>query len=110
MTQPRMSVAALVAVGLVVAAALAAFGSPFASSEPDGLERVAIDEGFPGKTEEHALADLPTAGYRVRGVDDDRLSTGLAGLLGVTLTFLLAGGVTVAVRRASRRDRSPAEV
>jgi PDGLE domain len=86
-----------VIVGLVV------FVSPGASREPDGLNRVAIDQGFDTAEQEHALADLPTAGYAVSGVDDDRLSTGLAGLLGVGLTFAVAGGVVVVARRFPRR-------
>jgi cobalt/nickel transport system permease protein len=92
-------VRAFVAAGLVVAAALAFLVAPAASSRPDGLERVAIDEGFAGTADEHALADSPTADYEVRGVDDERLGTGLAGLLGIGVTFALAGGVLLLVRR-----------
>ena len=70
--------APFVVVGLVVTATLAFFVSPHASSSPDGLNKVAIDEGFDRTAQSHALADAPTAGYAVRGVDDDGLSTGLA--------------------------------
>jgi hypothetical protein len=103
----RLRFTAFVLAGLAVAAALAFFVSPQASSEPDGLDRVATDEGFADQESNHALDDTPTAGYEVRGVDDDRLSTGLAGLIGVGVTFVLAGGVFLVVRRAGARRGSP---
>lgn len=96
----RVGLGAFVAGGLVVALALAFLVGPEASGAPDGLERVAADEGFAGEEEAHPLGDGPTAGYAVEGVDDDRLSTGLAGLIGVAATFLLAGGLLLVVRRA----------
>jgi cobalt/nickel transport protein len=103
----RLRFTAFVLAGLALAAALAFFVSPQASSEPDGLERVANDEGFADQESNHALDDTPTAGYAVRGVDDDRLSTGLAGLIGVGVTFALAGGFFLIVRRTGARRRSP---
>jgi hypothetical protein len=106
----RLRLGAFVVAGLAVAAALAFFVSPQASSEPDGLNKVAIDEGFADQETNHALDDTPTAGYAVRGVDDDRLSTGLAGLVGVAVTFAVAGVLFLAVRRAGGRvGRSPDE-
>ena len=83
----RGSLIGFVVIGLVVAAVLAGIVSGFASSSPDGLERVAEDQGFIDQAEDHDLAGSPVADYGVRGVDDARLSTGLAGLLGVTVTF-----------------------
>lgn len=101
--------APFVVVGLVVTAALAFFVSPHASSSPDGLNKVAIDEGFDRTEQSHALADAPTAGYAVRGVDDDGLSTGLAGLIGVAATFAVAAGLLLVVRRArGRSEATPA--
>ena len=83
--------------GLLVALALAGLASPFASPEPDGLERVAADHGFEENAEEHALAEGPLADYSVRGVPGERTSTGLAGVIGVLLTFgvgmLVFGGL-----------------
>src|SRR3546814_4253661 len=55
--------------GLVVTLLLAAGVSQLASSEPDGLERVAEDEGFSDAAEEHDLAGSPLADYGVEGVD-----------------------------------------
>ena len=67
-----MRFAAFLAAGLVVVLALAFLVSPQASSQPDGLNRVAIDEGFDDTEEVHALDGLPTAGYSVRGVATTR--------------------------------------
>ena len=106
--RPRLRLGAFVIAGLAVAAALAFFVSPQASSEPDGLNRVAIDEGFAEQETNHALDDSPTAGYETRGVDDDRLSTGVAGLIGVGVTFALAGGLLLVVRRTGGRRRPQA--
>ena len=78
--------------GLVVSLLLAGVVSSFASGDPDGLERVAIDKGFAETAEDHALSDGPLADYTVRGVEDERLSTGLAGVLGVGLTFAFGLG------------------
>jgi hypothetical protein len=98
----RVGFVVFLAGGLLVALALAFFLSPEASSSPDGLNKVAIDEGFADAETDHALADAPTAGYGVEGVEDERLSTGLAGVIGVTVTFALAGGLLLLVRRAGR--------
>ena len=95
----RRTVGALVAIGLGVALALAFFVSPRSSSAPDGLDKVAIDEGFAAQQTPNALADAPTAGYAVQGIDDERLSTGVAGVVGVLVTFAVAGGLFVIVRR-----------
>ncbi|CAN5501654.1 hypothetical protein BH24ACT4_BH24ACT4_11360 [soil metagenome] len=85
--------------GLVVAAGLAFFVSPQASSQPDGLEKVAADEGFGENAEDHALADGPTADYTVKGVDNEALSTGLSGLIGIAVVFAVAGALFLVVRR-----------
>lgn len=103
-SRPRLAV--VIAAGIAITVAVAVLVSPFASSEPDGLERVAIDEGFDHTASDHALADGPTADYAVDGVDDEGLSTGLAGLIGVAVTFALAAGLTVLARRTGGRRRS----
>jgi hypothetical protein len=96
--------------GLFVALGLALVISPFASSSPDGLNRVAIDKGFDKSATSHALDDSPLAGYAVKGVDNAKLSKGLSGLIGVLITFGV-GSVIFGVLRASRgRQRARTEV
>ena len=48
-----------------VALVLAAVVSHYASDRPDGLERVAADEGFLAAADDHDLADGPLADYGV---------------------------------------------
>jgi hypothetical protein len=86
-------------VGLAVALLIAGVGSWYASSAPDGLESTAAEQGFADTARDSAAADSPLAHYSVAGVDDGRLSGGLAGVIGVVLVLALAGGLTLLVRR-----------
>ena len=90
--------------GLVVALLLGGFVSFYASSHPDGLVYVAEKVGFLDTADDHAAADGPMAGYEVKGVDDPRLSGGLAGVIGILVTLGLAGGLALAVRRRDPQD------
>jgi hypothetical protein len=87
---------------------LAFFVSPRASGSPDGLNRVAIDQGFDSTAQNPATAEGPLAGYGVKGVDDRSLSTGLAGVIGVAITFG-AGMVLFGLLRTIRARRGNAE-
>jgi hypothetical protein len=100
----RARLGAFIALGVAVAFALAFFASPYASSQPDGLNKVAIDQGFAQQEQPHAFQNLPTAGYGVRGISSDRLSTGLAGVIGVGVTFALGLGLFALVRATRRTD------
>lgn len=104
----RKNLTLFVVGGLIVALGLAFFVSPFASSSPDGLNKVAIDKGFSDTQKEHALDDGPLAGYAVKGVDDKRVSTGIAGAVGVVVTFGLAMVLFALLRTLrSRRASEP---
>ena len=84
--------------GLAVTLLVAAVLSGFASSSPDGLERAAADAGFEHTAEDSAVAGSPLADYAIGG-QDGALSGGAAGVIGVAITLLLAGGLALAVRR-----------
>jgi cobalt/nickel transport protein len=101
-----------IAGGLLVAVLLAGVVSSFASASPDGLDNTALngctlnaDGEITGGTcmaqqeQGHQMADSPFAGYGIRGIGNDHLSTGLSGILGVGVTFALGGGVFWLVRR-----------
>ena len=103
----RVARGTFIVAGAVVALALAFFVGPQASSEPDGLTRVAIDEGFADTESAHALGGAPTAGYALEGVDNEQLSTGVAGLIGVSLTFALTAALLIGVRRLRSRPQLP---
>ena len=85
---------------LAVAIGLGTAASPFASSSPDGLERVAGDQGFLDRGRVAAVQELsPAPDYGVPGVADGRVATGLAGFAGTLLVFGLASGAGELARR-----------
>lgn len=86
-------------VGLLAALLVAGGVSLFASSNPDGLEYVAEKVGFADAAEDSATADSPLSDYQVKGVENDALSGGLAGVLGALVVLVVAGGLAWVVRR-----------
>jgi cobalt/nickel transport system permease protein/cobalt/nickel transport protein len=97
--RPRVSTRRLLVVGILVSLVLAGLVSYYASSHPDGLMFVASQRGFLHSAGSHASDGSPFAGYATKGVANARLSRGLAGLVGATLVFVLAGGLFLVVRR-----------
>lgn len=93
-------------VGIAVAALLAGAVSFYASSSPDGLERVAEDKGFIGHATDHALAEQPLADYGEVG----GIPVGVAGLIGVVVTLVVGAALFFAVRRLAERHASKDEV
>ena len=89
----------LVVTGLAVSLVLAGGVSYYASSQPDGLEKVAGDIGFLDSAKESAVEDGPLAGYGVAGVENERISGGLAGVIGVASTAAVSFGLFYALRR-----------
>ncbi|WJV48182.1 energy-coupling factor ABC transporter permease [Streptomyces flavofungini] len=96
------------AVGLAASVVLAGFVSFYASTNPDGLEKVAHDKGFDKGEKEHAAADSPLADYGVKDITNTRLSGGLAGVIGVGVTVVAGSAVFWAVRRRRAGDGGPA--
>jgi cobalt/nickel transport protein len=108
MSTPRARTRTFVLVGLAVALLIAGVGSWYASSSPDGLEATAAEQGFADTARNSPTADSPLADYSLAGVDDGRLSGGLAGVIGVVLVLALAGGLTLLVRRRPVRSSDDA--
>jgi len=94
-------------IGLVMTLLVAGGLSLFASGEPDGLERVSIDEGFDGAAADHALADSPLADYGVSGIESSA-GTSIAGVAGVTAALVITTGLLYLVSRFGRRRREAA--
>jgi cobalt/nickel transport protein len=91
--------------GLGIALLIAVLLSPFASSNPDGLDRVAGDLGFEDRATENAPARrLPFAvlfdEYALKGVPEG-LATPIAGLVGTLVTFGFAWGAGKLLVKAS---------
>ncbi len=96
----------IILVGLLLAGVLAALISPFASSAPDGLERVAANLHFDQQAKETPAwrwALFPD--YLAPGLANEPVATGVAGLLGVVAVFAGAYGLSWVLRR--RRAGTP---
>jgi cobalt/nickel transport protein len=124
MNTRRKGLFVFILAGLALSVAMALIVSPWASSSPDGLEKVAEDKGFIEKAEETepVWSEAPIADYAVPGmtstvetVDEEtgmvvreeeptRLATGLAGLIGTVAIFLLAWGLALVLRSRKRDD------
>lgn len=98
---------------LVVALLIAGGLSYFASGDPDGLDTVTRSgcelsaDGEPEtgtciatSAEDHVLGDSPLADYAVGGGDG---TVGLAGVIGVLVTLVVAGGLFWVLRRRDPR-------
>lgn len=87
---------------LAIAAAavlLAGLVSYYASASPDGLTKVSEDKGFASTQTGHHADGSPFAGYATKDVGNERLSGGLAGVVGVVVVLALGSGVVYLVRR-----------
>lgn len=94
---PKMRYKTFFLSSLGIAVIIAAVVSPFASSHPDGLNRVAEDLGFTDKERPEPLAQkLPPAkafdGYALRGAPES-VATPIAGVVGVAAAFGVAWGL-----------------
>ena len=88
--------ARLWAAGYVIAIVLVML-APFASGSPDGLERVAEDSGFM-----NAALSAPysiISDYQLPGVQNEAVATALAGVVGVTVVYLLVAGCAYLLHR-----------
>jgi LPXTG-motif cell wall-anchored protein len=83
-------------VGLVIAALVVVVLAPLASPEPDGLERVAADQGWIEKALDPVFSIIPD--YAIPGLGGD-ISTIAAGLVGVGIVFALMIGLGWLLRR-----------
>ncbi|SEN42613.1 energy-coupling factor ABC transporter permease [Nonomuraea pusilla] len=100
---PRGALRPFLLGGVGLTLVLAGVVSFFASSDPDGLEAVAENKGFLGQASDHLFGSWALADYgEVGGVP-----VGVAGVVGVGLVLLVAGGLAYAARnRAGSRARA----
>ncbi len=84
---------------LLVSALLSGGASFYASSSPDGLEKVAEEVGFSETAKDHTFGDFKLSDYGISGLENARLSVGLAGLIGVVATALVAMGLFMLIRK-----------
>jgi hypothetical protein len=98
-----MTIRLFTILAVAVAIGLATALSPYASSSPDGLEKVAERQGFLEQGRLHAVQEgSPIPDYAFPGVGDPRLATGIAGFAGTLGVFAAGLGLAAAVRRHPR--------
>jgi hypothetical protein len=87
-------------IGLLLALGIALL-SPLASSDPDGLERVAEDTGFLDRAEDAPYEVIPD--YAFPGIENPAVSTIVAGLIGTLLLFGVGYGLAWLLHRRTER-------
>ncbi len=103
MTTPRrVPTRVLLLVGLAATLLVAGGLSLSSSTSPDGLERVATEQGLGEGAETGATADGPLTGYQAPGLDDSGLATVVAGVTGTLVVLVLGTALFVLVRRRRR--------
>lgn len=75
--------------------------SPLASSHPDGLERVAEDQGFMPLAREAPFRVI--ADYAFPGVASEATATVIAGLIGMAVLFGAAYGIARFIKTKKRK-------
>jgi cobalt/nickel transport protein len=91
--------------GLVLSLILGIFISPFASPHPDGLEWVAGQNGFLAKAEDTEPAwDKPLIpDYAFPGIDNEKVGTAAAGLVGTLILFGVGWGFAKVISRKNEK-------
>lgn len=82
---------------------LAAVLIPFASQFPDGLEKVAIDQGFASQERHDPAVPALLAGYQVPGIGDKVLSSAISGIIGALAMFCIGWGIAVLLKKRKSR-------
>jgi PDGLE domain len=105
----KLSTRLFTVLALALAVGLATAVAPYASSSPDGLEKVAeqkrfLDEGRLAPIQEES----PLPDYAFPGVENERVATGLAGFVGTLAVFGIGFGLAVVVRRRGTPRGAPA--
>jgi len=91
-----------VAAPLIASGIIATMLSPFASGFPDGLEWVAEKYQFLHDSAPSFVSPLPD--YSVSWVSNEMVSTGLAGFIGVLVTFFIAWGIAGILTRRRQTE------
>ena len=99
----EMKTTTFVTVGIVAALIIAVFISPFASSHPDGLEKVAENFGFLEKAQ-NTVSDkvFLIPGYTFGAVDNPLWQGALAGLFGVLIVLVIFGIIFLIYKAATK--------
>ncbi len=105
----RIPLLVFIALALAVAVGLGTAVSPWASPNPDGLEKVAEEKGFLEEATSNSIQDdSPIPDYAFPGIENERVATGVAGFVGTLGIFVVGFGIAWLLRRATR-PRGPTD-
>lgn len=90
--------------GGLIAVVLAVL-SPIASSNPDGLEWFAEQQGFLGAAQDSLYSIMPD--YVMPGINDPTLATIIAGIIGVVIVFGVSFGIARSDNKVPVREEVP---
>ncbi|MFD2610917.1 PDGLE domain-containing protein [Paenibacillus gansuensis] len=82
---------------------IAGFLSPYASSKPDGLDRVAEDQDFASQASPVFTAS-PFPDYEAGGFSSSALKTGAAGIIGILALVGVLYGITYLLSKRGKAD------
>lgn len=92
-------------IGLGISLLLALFLSPFASTSPDGLEKVAAMKGFSEKGGGWRLWKYaPLSDYAIPWIKNEKVSTALSGLIGTLAIFFIVLGIGRLIKKSSTKS------
>ena len=87
---------------IVISLLIATFLSPFASSFPDGLEKVAENKGFLEKGEGEPIINAPMPDYTFSKISNEKATTAFAGISGTLLIFGLGCILGLSLRKIKK--------
>lgn len=96
-----MSIRRFVSIAIFLSVLIAGVLSYFASSHPDGLEKVSADKGLNAQEATSATSDSFFADYGIAGLEN---STGLAGIIGVVITGIAGYALIKWVSKSSSKN------
>ena len=96
-----MSIRRFVSIAIFLSVLIAGVLSYFASSHPDGLEKVSADKGLNTQETTSATSNSFFADYGIAGLEN---STGLAGIIGAVITGIAGYALIKWVSKSSSKN------
>lgn len=96
-----MSIKRFVSLAILASVLIAGGISYFASSHPDGLEKVSADKGLDVNVADSAASDSIFADYGIKGLEN---STGIAGIIGIAITGVIGYFLIKWVSKSSSKN------
>lgn len=98
MSKSKISNKTFIIISAIICIIIAALFSHFASSSPDGLEKVAEKLSFEQRAGE-AIVKSAMPDYVVPQIQNEKVSASTAGAVGTIITFVLAFGAAFFLRK-----------